>query len=144
LQRTDYWSARSLLEQGVSAVGTVYHVKEQVDGIGARKTRITTVQYRFVDARGKPYRGTSVARTSTLQRNARVSVAPGDSISVLYVRKGPATNAWRRALELATADVHAGIFASLFLFPWLFLELYRYTRWLAARRALRARVAAIA
>lgn len=130
--RAEYWAARSLLEQGVAAAGTVDRVQVQIqDTVGPRKYRITTVEYRFVAANGQRHRGTSVTKTRTPPLVAR-----GDTIEVRYDGARPDTNAWHTALKITIASVYGGVFAALMLLPCVAFMLYRYGQWLSGRRQI--------
>lgn len=129
LGSADYRAARSFLEHGSAANGIAERVNRQIPlTVGPRKYHVTTVEYRFLASDGRSYRGTSVTKARTPP-----AISAGDAVEVVYDQARPQNNAWRTALQMTISDVHAGIFASLLLLPWLGLMLYRYARWAAGR-----------
>jgi hypothetical protein len=127
--RSDYWVAQSLLNRGLTTIGTTESVDvKSWPGKGSRY--ITTVDYRFVGPDGQVYRG------SSSYQGAKKRVATGDSIEIVHDPHRPSISGWRTALEGTEAGVYSVFFAAILFLPWCVLWLYRYARWRQHRRSL--------
>jgi len=130
--RSDYWIAQSLLNRGLTTIGTIesVDVTSQPRGRGS-KEYITTVDYRFVGPDGQIYRGTSSYKGDKPQH-----VAMGGRIEIVHDPHRPDISGWRTALQGTEAAVYSVFFTAILLLPWCVLWLYRYARWRQHRRSL--------
>ena len=123
--RSDYWMAQSLLNRGLTTIGTIesVDVKSQPRGRGSNEY-ITTVDYRFVGPDGQVYRGSSSYKGDKPQR-----VAAGGGIEIVHDPHRPSISGWRTALQGTKAAVYSAFFTAILFLPWCVLWLYRYARW---------------
>jgi hypothetical protein len=127
--RSDYWVAQSLLNRGLTTIGTIESV--DVKNQPSRGSKyITTVDYRFVGPDGQVYRGSSSYQGGKPQR-----VATGESIEIVHDPHRPSISGWRTALQGTEAGVYSVFFAAILVLPWCVLWLYRYARWRQHRRS---------
>src|SRR5262245_52056476 len=130
LVRSDYWAAQSLLNRGLTTVGTIESFDDKPRRVG-RSSYIMTVDYRFVGPDGQVYRG-----SLTYQGAKPPRVAIGDSIEILHDPHRPTISGWRTALQGTIIGVDSFVFVALLFLPWCVLWLYRYVRWRQHRRSL--------
>ena len=129
--RSDYWVADSLLNRGLTTIGTIESVNVRSQPRRGGKEYITTVDYRFVGPDGQIYRGSSSYTGDRPQH-----VATGGSIEIVHDPHSPSISGWRTALHGTEAAVYSIFFTAILALPWCVLWLYRYARWRQHRRSL--------
>ncbi len=129
--RSDYWVAQSLLNRGLTTIGTIESVDVKSQPSRTGKRYITTVDYRFVVPDGQVYRGSSSYTSERPQR-----VATGGSIEIVHDPRRPNISGWRTALQGTEAAVYSVFFIAILVLLWCVLWLYRYARWRQHRRSL--------
>lgn len=125
-----YRNARSLLDDGVTMRGVVDRVdrRSEIGGKGG-KVQVTTIDYQFRLAGGQVKRG-----HSTVREKKSTPVATGDTIEIMHDPHRPDHSGWTVALRSEVAGAFGVVVASLLILPWCGLSVYRYVRWMCARR----------